>query len=103
MLVRYLVIAALVYLVWRWLSKLGVTGSPKPAHPPTGTSKASPHDVLGVQPDASHEEIRKAYQKRIHQYHPDKIAAMAPELRALAEKRTKEINAAYEQLKRGAS
>ncbi len=35
----------------------------------------------------------------IKQYHPDKIASMAPELQALAEKRTQEINAAYAEIR----
>ena len=32
--------------------------------------------------------------------HPDKVADMAPEFREIAERRMKEINAAYEELKR---
>jgi curved DNA-binding protein CbpA len=32
-------------------------------------------------------------------YHPDKVAGLAPEFQVLAEKRMKEINAAYELLK----
>jgi curved DNA-binding protein CbpA len=56
--------------------------------------------VLGVAPGASAEEIRSAYQKLIQQYHPDRVAGMGPELRELAEQRTKELNAAYDALKR---
>jgi DnaJ-domain-containing protein 1 len=29
------------------------------------------------------------------QYHPDKVATLGPEIRALAEQRAKELNAAY--------
>jgi preprotein translocase subunit Sec63 len=36
------------------------------------------------------------------QYHPDKVAALAPEIRELAEKRMKAINAAYQLLKQKA-
>jgi DnaJ-class molecular chaperone len=32
-------------------------------------------------------------------YHPDKVVGLAPEFQALADKRMKEINAAYEVLK----
>jgi curved DNA-binding protein CbpA len=35
----------------------------------------------------------------VRQYHPDKVADMGPELRALAEERTKQINEAYARLK----
>jgi DnaJ-domain-containing protein 1 len=34
------------------------------------------------------------------EYHPDKVASLGPELRALAEKKSKEINAAYEFFKK---
>ena len=33
------------------------------------------------------------------QYHPDRLPGAAPELRAQAEKRSREINAAYDQIK----
>jgi DnaJ-domain-containing protein 1 len=32
-------------------------------------------------------------------YHPDKVAGLAPEFQALADRRMKEINAAYEAVK----
>ncbi len=60
----------------------------------------SPHDVLGVRPGASREEVSAAYRRLVQQYHPDKVAELGPELRELAEQRMKEINAAYETLKR---
>ena len=48
--------------------------------------------------DASEEEIKRAYQDKMRQYHPDRVASAAPEIQALAEKRSKEINAAYRAL-----
>jgi curved DNA-binding protein CbpA len=56
--------------------------------------------VLGVQESATPEQIKRAYQRLVLQYHPDKVVDLAPELQALAEQRTKEINAAYTALKR---
>ena len=53
------------------------------------------HDVLGVPPDATHEQIVSAYRSQMSQYHPDKVATLGPEIRALAEQRAKELNAAY--------
>jgi DnaJ-domain-containing protein 1 len=53
------------------------------------------HDVLGVAPDATHEQIVSAYRSQMSQYHPDKVATLGPEIRALAEQRAKDINAAY--------
>lgn len=53
--------------------------------------------VLGVSPEAGMDEIRRAYQHRIAEYHPDKVAALGTELRALAERKSKEINLAYDE------
>lgn len=52
--------------------------------------------VLKVAPDATREEIQEAYRLQISQYHPDKVARLGDELKALAEKKSKEINAAYD-------
>ncbi len=51
-------------------------------------------------PGATADEIRSAYQRLVRENHPDRVADMSPEIRDLAERRTKEINRAYEQLKR---
>jgi preprotein translocase subunit Sec63 len=53
------------------------------------------HAVLGVAPDATHEQIVSAYRAQMSQYHPDKVANLGADIRALAEQRAKEINAAY--------
>lgn len=58
------------------------------------------HQVLEVDRDASHEEVVAAYKRRIAQYHPDKVATMAPEIRELAERRSAAINAAYDEAMR---
>jgi DnaJ-class molecular chaperone len=53
----------------------------------------TPYELLGVKPDASADEIRKAYRKLAKQFHPD-INPGKPE----AEARFKEISAAYDLL-----
>jgi cold shock protein len=67
----------------------------------TVTSKG-PYEILGVTVGATLDEITHAYRRAAQQNHPDKVAALAPEFRELAERRMKEINAAYEELKRHA-
>ena len=55
-----------------------------------------PYTVLGVDRNASDEEIKNAYHKLAKKYHPDRYPA-GPEA-DLAGERMKEINAAYEQI-----
>jgi DnaJ like chaperone protein len=54
-------------------------------------------DVLGVSQNASVYEIRTAWRTQIKQYHPDHVANLGAELKALAERKTQELNWAYEQ------
>ena len=53
-----------------------------------------PYKVLGVSPDASDEEIKRAYRRLAKQYHPDLNPGDA-----VAAKKMQEVNAAYEQIK----
>ncbi len=69
-----------------------------PSPPPPPDSKRTPYEVLGVSTSATFDEIRQAYRMLAKQYHPDRVAHLAPEFRALAEKRMKEINQAYQSL-----
>jgi DnaJ-class molecular chaperone len=55
--------------------------------------------ILGVGDNASEAEISAAYRRLAQMYHPDKVAGLAPEFQTLADRRMKEINAAYEVLK----
>lgn len=51
------------------------------------------YDILGVEPDASQEDIRRAYRKLARKYHPD-VSDQSD-----AETRFKEVSEAYEVLK----
>ena len=55
------------------------------------------HEVLGVAPDATLEQIRKAYEEKSAQYHPDRVAGIGPEFRDTAIRLTRRINDAYEE------
>src|SRR5687767_8476907 len=52
------------------------------------------YDILGVKKDASADEIKKAYRKLAHKYHPDKGQGANSENDA----KFKEVNEAYQVL-----
>ena len=58
------------------------------------------YTILGVRRGDTFDEIRRAYRERMKEYHPDKVAGLGSELRELAERKAKEINMAFEELKR---
>ena len=57
-----------------------------------------PYAVLGILSGVTLAEAKKAWRALIIQYHPDKVAHLAPEFRSLAEARTREIMDAWAQL-----
>jgi len=65
---------------------------------PDASPPPSPHEVLGVDPQATPEEIRAAYRRLANQYHPDKVSHLGEEFRVLAEQKFKEIQEAYQKL-----
>ncbi|MBW2094412.1 MAG: DnaJ domain-containing protein [Deltaproteobacteria bacterium] len=58
-----------------------------------------PYQVLGVDRNASPEEIKQAYKQLAGKYHPDKVSHLGQEFQTLAEQRFKEIQEAYEALR----
>jgi DnaJ like chaperone protein len=59
------------------------------------------YTALGVSPESTNAEIKRAYRKLISKNHPDKLAGRGlPEsMRPVAEERSRELNAAYDLLK----
>ena len=70
---------------------------PRPPVPAPATP--DPFAVLGIKPGATSKEITAAYRVMAKLYHPDHTLALGPEVRAAAERRMQEINAAYATLK----
>lgn len=58
-----------------------------------------PYSVLGLTPDASIDEVKKAYRELAKKYHPDKNADNP--LKELADEKMKEINMAYDAIMAG--
>lgn len=59
---------------------------------------SDPYKVLGVSPDATDDEIKKAYRALVKQYHPDNYADNP--LADLAAEKMKEINEAYSEIQK---
>lgn len=60
-----------------------------------------PYSVLGVSPNASDEEIKKAYKELAKKYHPDNY--INNPLSELAQEKMKEVNEAYDAIMKGKS
>ncbi len=65
-----------------------------------GVAEARYYEVLGLEPGADFAEVKKAYRKLSMQYHPDKVAHLGEEFKKVAEEKMKEINEAYQYLKK---
>ena len=75
---------------------------PKPERPPPPVAPAAddPYVLLGVAPGASDEQLEQAYRRLMSEYHPDRVANAAKEIRDIADRRTREINQAYDLIRR---
>jgi DnaJ like chaperone protein len=80
-------------------------GDSRPGQPPTQDRLKDAYTALGVTPDSTGPEIKRAYRKLISENHPDKLASRGlPEsMRQVAEERSREINSAYDLIKESRS
>ncbi len=98
-------------VLWRTLAQLdprlpaprreGRAEKATPAPPVPAARLKDPYALLGLVPGTPRDEARRAFRALVAQYHPDKVAHLAPEFRQLAEERTRELTAAWEAIDRG--
>ena len=101
-------------LLWRIASALGVSRAELAqiealvrgdarggAQPNEAEALAEAYNVLGVTPESSDDEVKRAYRRLMSLHHPDKLVARGlPESMAgMAEQKTREIRAAYEKIR----
>jgi DnaJ like chaperone protein len=58
------------------------------------------YKILEVSPDATDEEVKKAYRKAAIKHHPDKVNHLGEEVRKAAEEKFAKVNEAYERIKK---
>ena len=60
----------------------------------------SAYKILGIDSNATDEEVKKAYREMAKKYHPDKVAYLGEDVRKSAEQKLQEVNEAYEKIKK---
>jgi DnaJ-domain-containing protein 1 len=115
--IRFLAIVAGCFAVGYWLIfKLISTNAARTFHdgmadpaPPKSSAAAAAavatpetaslsnwHIILGVDRNASKAEVKAAYKRQMGLHHPDKVSSLGEEIRAVANAKAKQINAAHD-------
>ena len=63
-------------------------------------SEDNAYKILGIDPSATDEEVKKAYREMAKKNHPDLVSNLGDDVREAAEKKFQEINQAYETIKK---
>lgn len=92
---RFLLFAAIAFLIYRYVVKTQDAQRLRAAR--RDRDGVDPHQVLGVQPSATADEVRAAYRALAKKHHPD---VAPPAERPAAEERMRRIQSAYDALKR---
>jgi DnaJ like chaperone protein len=58
------------------------------------------YSILEIAPEASDEEVKKAYRRMAMKYHPDKVAQLGEEVQKAANEKFKKVQEAYETIQK---
>ena len=60
----------------------------------------NPYDILEISPDATDEEVKKAYRQAALKYHPDRVSHLGEDIKKDAEEKFKKVAEAFETVKK---
>ncbi len=60
----------------------------------------SAYKILGIDPKASDDEVKKAYRKMAIKFHPDKVAHLGEEFQVTAKEKFQKVNEAFKSIKK---
>ena len=66
----------------------------------TQVNKDWAYEVLEITPNASNDDVKKAYRRMAMRFHPDKVATMGEDIKQSATEKFRKINEAYETVKK---
>lgn len=67
---------------------------------PSQSTLENDYKILEVSPDATDEEVKKAYRAAAKKHHPDKVSHLGEDVRKAAEVKFAQVNEAYERIKK---
>jgi DnaJ-domain-containing protein 1 len=96
-----LIAIVVFFLIGYWLVDFFWPKKKAEAAPAAGAATEAPwHEVLGVSPQASADQIREAYLAKSAEHHPDRVFDHGPEAREAAQQMTRRLNDAFERAMR---